>query len=1019
MRISERLLTVLALCLLVAAVPGFASGKGERELEQARTLVEGKQYSKAMALIVEIMKEYPDLREETDRLVARIMEVRRLFNEKYRELLEVLNVEQDVEKGLAIVKELQDLDPNPDPAVKRSLAVAARALQRAGDFQRFTAVMKAAAQQIADGRQPQAIETYLGGFAISRAEFDLAPYAALQREQALAAVKELEQVSRQSEESQPETLALPAALEALLAKPVTASGREGFVRALQPLSQAREREAEIRALAVRVREVNAAIDAANGDDEPDDLWLHFVELYALGRSGVPPEGLACAVRQPWVATAQKLSDTASAASDTAYQAMEKAFTGAVELAAFRTLAAEARSRGLLALAVLEAEMPAWQAAEGLELSGEDSARAADLSVLAGLIRQHMADADVWEAFVTAETGAAGTLAELDRRLRDIPSPSSADLVVLRRGRTDLAAIRKTAELGVGEWSKRADSAAAGSVMATRAAAVRERFSAVAARALEADASLAVRIAGLETAGFEPSRAAAEARQEKGRALTAGTVVSQAPAGKRPDLANEEYVRALSDIGVLLSDLDAWRERWTSEPSHVTASDGIARLLAEQADLRARIVALQTGIDADTAAARTAVATAAELRGQGDSAYLAAQTHEKEKRYSDAQAEYETALTSYGSSLEQQESATARARYNDLPRLIAAVKQMVLKQTLADVEVQVNRGIAEYKNTDFATAVATLEAAKARWDATNPDRNDTLEYYLSLARSAQKLSGRREITRTDPIYQDVRGFMTQAELSYNAAEKLKKSSPSSEEYRKNIAAAKVSVEAITTAVPEYREARLMDLKIERLDRGEAAFAELLRQRVQDALDKANLAKAKDPRITDVTMRDTRLSLMDYQNIEGVATILSSTVRQKIDAAIADLEVMLGMRAAKLEPRLITQSADLYRQARTLYDRSPNDRNVWERVLLLLKQSLAVNPDNLGARALQREVITKRGGSMEDLLSADEYRRYLEANTLIAQNDLPRAEAIIDDLLVRKPRNQLLLTAKAQIKRLRGE
>jgi tetratricopeptide (TPR) repeat protein len=1013
-RISERLLTVLVCCLLAAAIPAFGSGKGERELKQAQELLDGKQYSRAMALIVEIMKAYPDLREQADKLVARVMEVRKLFNEQYRELLHVLNVEQDVEKGLAIIKKLEDLDPNPDPAVKRSIAAAQRALLRTGEFQRFATVMEEAAVQMSGGKMADAIRTYLGGFAISRAEFDLAPYSSLHREQALATVRSLEEASQRAAASQNDTAALPAALEALVKQPVTESVREAFLGTLQPLAQAREREAQIRALAVRVREVNAAIDAANGDIEPDDLWLHFVELYALGRPEMPPEGLAYAARQPWVSTVRTLSDTAVAASDAAYQAIEKGFAAGVPLAPLRALAGEARNAGLLAIAMLDAEAPAWKPTEGLALSNADAARAADLLTLAGRSRQHVADADAWEAFAVVEAAAADEIAALERSFTSVPSATVSDPNALLRGRTELAAIQESAGRREIEWSGRTEDAAPGSVIAVRAAAVADRFGSAAARALEADVGLAVRIAGLESAAFQTRYTEAQARQEKGRELAAGSAGGQAPVGRRPDLAREEYARSLSDLESLLGNIEGWRARWTSEPAPVSGSAGIARLLADQVDLRGRVVALQTVISGDDTVAATAIAMAAELRGQGDSAYSAAQTHEKERSYTEAQNEYETALTSYGSSLERQEHAATRSRYNDLPRLIAAVKQLLLRQTLADVEARVNRGIAEYKNTDFATAVATLEAAKAQWDASNPEPNDTLEYYLGLARSAQKLSGRREITRTDPIYEDVRGFMTQAELSYNEASRLKKSNPSSEEYARSIQAAKASVEAITTAVPEYREARLMDLKIERLDAGETAFAALLRQRVADAL-----AKAKDPRATEVTMRDTRLSLMDYQGIEGITTILSASVRSQIAAAIVDLEVRLGMRAAATDPRLVARSADLYRQANAMYRRNPNDQTLWDPVLLLLRQSLAANPDNPEARTLRNEVIAKRGGSTEDLLSPAEQEQYLAAINAFARNDLPRAEAIVDALLGAKPKNPGLLTLKAQIQRARGE
>ncbi len=159
MRISERLLTVLVLCLLVAAVPAFARGNGERELNEARALVDGKRYAQAMSLIVEIMEKFPDLREETDRLVARVMEVRRQFNEKYGDLLVILRkddvTERDVDRGLAIVEELKKLDPNPDPAVTQALAIAVRALTERGKYKLFLVVMQDAAAQIAGGSTPR------------------------------------------------------------------------------------------------------------------------------------------------------------------------------------------------------------------------------------------------------------------------------------------------------------------------------------------------------------------------------------------------------------------------------------------------------------------------------------------------------------------------------------------------------------------------------------------------------------------------------------------------------------------------------------------------------------------------------------------------------------------------------------------------------------------------------------------------------------------------------------------------
>ena len=70
-------------------------------------------------------------------------------------------------EATTIIEYLQRLDPYPDPAVSALIEAARWALTWAGEFQRFDAVMKAAAAQLADAKYADAIATYLGGFGIS------------------------------------------------------------------------------------------------------------------------------------------------------------------------------------------------------------------------------------------------------------------------------------------------------------------------------------------------------------------------------------------------------------------------------------------------------------------------------------------------------------------------------------------------------------------------------------------------------------------------------------------------------------------------------------------------------------------------------------------------------------------------------------------------------------------------------------------------------------------------------------
>lgn len=1080
MRISERLLTVLVLCLLAAAVPAFGRGSGELRLQQvdnlltraqkplkeaqdllarqpitedeygqamklidqamtfispamtlidqlrkehpdlpelppmelklAGALVEAKRYADAMTLLVQIMQDYPDLRVETDRLVARVMDVRRQFNDKYRALVTVLeqpSSEENTAKGLALVEELRKLDPNPDPAVKQSLDIALQSLENAKVMEEFLLVLKAAAEQLAAGRYADAISTYRNGFTVGRELFDKAAYSSLVRDPALVVVSDLDRTAQEAGAGLPGVLVLPAALEVLLAAPVTAAGREEFAKSLDLLAQAGNRESRLRTLGARIPELQSAIVLSRGGSGQSDFWLTLIGYSTMGRVGTTSEGLVYAARQPWVVTARKLSDTAVAAADAAAAKLTEAFARVARLAELRPLAEEARNRAALAIRVLEAEAPAWQEA-GLVLGSEDAARSAGLPALTGRLRQHIGEADAWETFTVARDQATAATADLDRSLQAIQS-AGGDAGALRTGRTATAALRDAAVAGAAAWNDRLSAAAAGSVIASQASTVRDGYAAIAARALDQDAALAHDLAALEAAGFSARLADAEGRRAQGRALAAGTATGQSPSGKRPDLGNDQYVRALSDIGVLLSDLEAWRARWTAEPAHASASAAMSAEMSTQAALRARIVALQTAIAADATAARTALALATQLRGQGDSAFQAGQGQEKAKKYNDALASYTTAQKSYEDSLDKQENAAARARLVDLPSIIEAIRTRAREQNLAEVQKLIDQGVQQFTDTDFETAIATLEAARALWEAAAGGTNPTIETFLDRATAALKVTGKQEIIRTDPIYEDIRGFMTPAELSYNTAVTLQKSaagSAANKEYLAAIASARTSVQAITAVVPEYREARLLALKIDRLELGAEKFAAKLRERVD-----ASLADARNSRSGEIVLRDAYYSLKDYKALDGIETILTAAKRREIDSALVGLEVALGLRPPPPDPKKVAESAAFFRQANTEYRKNLRDAAYAEAAMWLLELSLAANVLNTDAAKLRNEIVVKRGSSI-DVLSPTELASYRTAIQDFTNRNYATAEARVDDLLQAKPRNPLLLDLKRQ-------
>ena len=154
------------------------------------------------------------------------------------------------------------------------------------------------------------------------------------------------------------------------------------------------------------------------------------------------------------------------------------------------------------------------------------------------------------------------------------------------------------------------------------------------------------------------------------------------------------------------------------------------------------------------------------------------------------------------------------------------------------ETLISKGIELYTAGKFKEASEVLGEAKLLWDSVTPDaRNETLDYYFDRAQGALTVEGKREISPTDPLYEDVRGFMAQAEIQYAQAEQLVKTPPPSAEALRYLDASARASTSSGMRCPEYREMRLLRLKIDRIKLSSGAWVTELQSRVRTALGEA--------------------------------------------------------------------------------------------------------------------------------------------------------------------------------------
>ena len=287
---------LLALCLGIglplAAYPRGAAEKENRaRLAQAEQLIVERKYNQAILALRDLLQENPDLFDEAEKLMERIRAARSEYNAKFEELIRALFVENNVPKGLALIAELEALDPYPNEAVARALEQAKVGREMVVNMNRFNRIMDEAAALLAQGSYTEAAARYLEGFELGRESFDEADYGNILKNSVLGSLESLRSAAG----------AFPAALGSLRA------AEEALQVALNPLNIP-ALSGRIGRLSGAARELGTLEDTARAagqnfqvqgrqiGERPAgrgyDSFLFFGAQLVLGRSGKPREGIA-------------------------------------------------------------------------------------------------------------------------------------------------------------------------------------------------------------------------------------------------------------------------------------------------------------------------------------------------------------------------------------------------------------------------------------------------------------------------------------------------------------------------------------------------------------------------------------------------------------------------------------------------------------------------------------------------------------------------------------------------------
>lgn len=156
----------------IAIHPIYARGQIEERVDRARQLIQENNLNEAELLLVEIEREDPERQEEVEEMRFLIRTARRGYNQLYAELIQELRAGQNEDRAVDIIRQLESLDSNPNPATARLIFEAKRTVLFKQSQRKFNELMDQALVRLNQGDHLGALSLYQTGFTIHQEIFD-------------------------------------------------------------------------------------------------------------------------------------------------------------------------------------------------------------------------------------------------------------------------------------------------------------------------------------------------------------------------------------------------------------------------------------------------------------------------------------------------------------------------------------------------------------------------------------------------------------------------------------------------------------------------------------------------------------------------------------------------------------------------------------------------------------------------------------------------------------------------------
>lgn len=970
--IKKKIVFITCIFLLLSSAifsqeKDLRKGQKYREVER---LIESYDFNAAINLLVEIVKEDPEEMDHAQKLIQEIRTKKEEFNAKYEELIRVLFEENDYQKGLEIISELEELDKNPNEATSESLTTARISAELIYFRLLFNEIMDRAIVQISEGNYNTAATIYRTGFELHKRTYNENEYGEIIKgpvdqnlEALLAALDEFV--------GNYDILTKYSAAEISSTIQDNINFNEELLSDIEHFSKLRN---AVWKAAYVFEEQNRLLSEIN-EDFKEDFFLSFSNRIVFGRLETRyEEGLIRAFDSYW---------------DNSVLPIQKALVDKTESLMERAENEYASRQWDLAQSSFD-EAEYW-AQKSVEIGELWSSRVNTEDSLT--IHPYARDLMRREYNGLENSRIQYKKAIFNSRLSFYQNALSEYQIYDDQNLAEMSELRESLARELesiipikDEWnyfisSYNRDALYNDTFASNEDSTFNSRIDQEIDSYKNFDGLLALDSADLEILPLENEYNEMENSLNRSLALLSGILPEGAEDGDRTILLvyPEESFSILENLKQKNQELSQqasnYKRRYQEIRQEIPQQDAMARYIGRAEALILNLEDKLRDYTREQRKADQSIANAERYIGEGEFRFKRAEEALAQKDFSQATQQLATAQELFVQSLSFNETIINRA---DIDKRIADLQEEILleqnKEVIKFVRENVNNGKNLYLQGLYGQSEIILLRAENRWFTTNTDQNNEINYWLNLVRAALSVESGRTIEETEPLYAEMTQFLNLAFANFEAGSS-KISSGDKEEGFRLLDRADDNLNEILIPMPLNQQASVLKLKIQQL-KDPDLFKITFDEKFKSAVSKIRT----EPDIAYIDLKDLSAIQANYPGMKK---------------AIYDAEIILGIRIPPPDLKALAESKDLYEKAFVIVE--GNVRSQFPIALTQLDRAIELNPENQDAIELKDRIQLDAGGQTAFVLSSADNARFKSAEDKYINGEYFEAYAIVQQLL----------------------